>query len=341
MSSVITAGESNFKTEVLDSDIPVLLDFWAPWCGPCKALNPVLEDVATKFAGRAKVVKVNIEDSPEIKEKYPSRGIPHLLLLDKGEVVANVGRIRTRSGLTEIIEGHIAGQSRDATLEANLSDVNMLRAFITDADIERVKAVFIANPKYIETDLGGGMKPLMLTVRMQKHDRTDLLLELGAKASLAALAGAGKADLLAEALKLNPNVNEPDEAGVLPLYIAITNGHRGCIDLLIDAGVDLNWVSPDGGARPYLWAVSFGDQIETLKYLVNKGMDIKQPVRRGDTLLHIAAYTAEPELAIYLLDQGHDHTLTNNKGQTPLDMARLGVEKAPACQAVIDLLEAL
>ena len=341
MSTVVTANGSNFKAEVLDSGIPVLLDFWAPWCGPCKALNPVLDDIATKFAGRAKVVKVNIEDAPDIKDQYPSRGIPHLLLLDKGAVVADVGRVRTRSGLSEIIEGQLAGQSRDATLEANLSDVNMLRAFITDAEIERVKAVFLANPKYVETDLGGGMTPLMLTVRMQKHDRTDLLLDLGAKASLAALAGAGKADLLAEALRSNPNVNAPDEAGMLPLYMAITNGHRDCIELLIEAGVDLNWASPDGGARPYLWAVSFGDRIETLKYLVTKGMDIEQSVRRGDTLLHIAAYTAEPVLAKYLLEQGHDHTALNDKDQTPLDMGRIGVEKAPECQAVIDLLEAL
>lgn len=341
MSSVISASENDFKTEVLESDIPVLLDFWAPWCGPCKALIPVLEDVAAKFGGRAKVVKVNIDEAPEIKEQYPSRGIPHMLLLDKGKVIANVGRIRTRYGLSDIIEGHLAGQTRDATLEANLSDVNMLREFITDADIERVKAVLISHPEYIEADLGRGMTPLMMTVKMQKADRTDLLLELGAKASLSALAGAGKTDLLAAELKSNPNVNEPDEVGDLPLYLAITNGHRDCIDLLIDAGADLNWVSPDKGNRPYLWAVSYGERIETLKYLASRGMDIKLAVVRGNTLLHVAAKTAEPELAKYLLDQGHDHTLLNDKGQTPLDMGRVGVEKVPGCQAVIDLLEAL
>ncbi|MBN2460968.1 MAG: thioredoxin [Candidatus Cloacimonetes bacterium] len=76
----------NFTSEVLQSDIPVLVDLWAPWCGPCKAISPVVEEIAAEYQGRLKVVKVNIDESPSLAANYKVMSIPTLLIFHQGEV---------------------------------------------------------------------------------------------------------------------------------------------------------------------------------------------------------------------------------------------------------------
>jgi len=85
MASMVNS--QSFEAEVLKSDLPVLVDFWAPWCGPCKALNPILEKVEAEVAGRVKIVKVNIDESPDISTRYSIMSIPTLLFFKDGEVV--------------------------------------------------------------------------------------------------------------------------------------------------------------------------------------------------------------------------------------------------------------
>ena len=81
-------SDSSFAADVLESDVPVVVDFWAEWCGPCKQISPALEDIAGEMGGRIIVAKINIDDNPQTPAKYGVRGIPTLLLFKGGEVAS-------------------------------------------------------------------------------------------------------------------------------------------------------------------------------------------------------------------------------------------------------------
>ncbi len=105
--SVKEINESQFDQEVLKSDVPVLVDFWAPWCGPCKMLGPVLEEVAAAKEGSLKICKVNVDENQGLAQKYEVMGIPAMFLIKDGEVVDNYTGAMSKQALTEKLDQHL------------------------------------------------------------------------------------------------------------------------------------------------------------------------------------------------------------------------------------------
>ena len=107
MSEVLHSSDATFVADVVNSDVPVLLDFWAPWCGPCKMIAPILDDLAVEFAGKVKIVKINIDDNQATPAQFGVRSIPTLLLFKDGKPVATQVAALTKNQLAAIINQNI------------------------------------------------------------------------------------------------------------------------------------------------------------------------------------------------------------------------------------------
>ncbi len=101
---VLHATDSDFDHHVLNSDLPVLVDFWAPWCGPCKMIAPTLDQIATEYAGKAKIVKVDVDQNQQTAMKYHVRSIPMLLLFKGGQVQDTLLGAVPKGQLTQMID---------------------------------------------------------------------------------------------------------------------------------------------------------------------------------------------------------------------------------------------
>ena len=108
MANVQDVSDATFDAEVLQSSTPVLIDFWAPWCGPCRAIAPVVEELANEYAGKLKVVKMNVDDNQQTPSRYGVRGIPNLIVFKNGQVAEQIVGAVPKTRLTQAIESVVA-----------------------------------------------------------------------------------------------------------------------------------------------------------------------------------------------------------------------------------------
>ncbi len=107
MSNVGDVTDVTFEAEVLKSPIPVLVDFWAPWCGPCRAVAPVVDEIANEYKGRLKVLKLNTDENPKTAQSYRISGIPSLMVFKNGQPVEQVVGAVPKSTLSSAVEKHV------------------------------------------------------------------------------------------------------------------------------------------------------------------------------------------------------------------------------------------
>ncbi|MCL4153781.1 UNVERIFIED_CONTAM: hypothetical protein GTU68_008202 [Idotea baltica] len=97
-------SDSSFENEVLKSEVPTVVDFWAPWCGPCKSIAPILEELADEYSGKLKITKMNVDDNPKTPTNYNVRGIPNLVFFKNGEVVEQIVGAVPKEQLVDAID---------------------------------------------------------------------------------------------------------------------------------------------------------------------------------------------------------------------------------------------
>ncbi|TQV62835.1 MAG: thioredoxin TrxA [Halothiobacillaceae bacterium] len=105
--NIVYLSDASFEQDVIKSEIPVLVDYWAEWCGPCRMIAPILDEIATEYAGRVKVAKLNIDENPATPPKYGIRGIPTLMLFKDGAVAATKVGALSKSQLAAFLDGQL------------------------------------------------------------------------------------------------------------------------------------------------------------------------------------------------------------------------------------------
>ena len=105
--NTVTVTDENFDDQVVQSEIPVLVDFWAEWCGPCKIIGPTLEALAADYEGKVKIAKLNVDDSPDTAGRFGVRSIPTLIVFKDGEARQAAIGVRPKGQLIELIESHL------------------------------------------------------------------------------------------------------------------------------------------------------------------------------------------------------------------------------------------
>lgn len=101
---MLNITKSNFEKEVISSEIPVVLDFWATWCGPCKMLSPILDELAAEYSDRARICKVNVDDEPELSARFGIASIPTLIFFRNGEILKKTVGYREKNELEEMLK---------------------------------------------------------------------------------------------------------------------------------------------------------------------------------------------------------------------------------------------
>lgn len=345
---VVTAD--SFENDVLKSDVPVLLDFWAPWCGPCKSLNPVIDELAEEFKdGRAIVAKVNVDEHQDLMMQFGLRGIPALLVFNNGEMVENVSQVRTLSSLKSVLDGQAAGQSVNETVMENLEDVTLRFQFMFENDIADVRKLLEQNPNYATEVNGDNLTPSAFAIMEQRADLHELFLEYGATpcaAEFISLKQYDKAKALitqdkAQLESVNPIFGKP-------LLAAIRNNDLELVKELLAMGAELNWYQDDEPTENIMFLASLGSRAvseELLEFLIAEGLDVKQVHSgNGHNAIHSTVYMYRANSVSWIkrfAELGVDPKLADKDGKTALDLARESDDRFPEKQELVAYLESL
>lgn len=318
---------ASFDEEVLQSDIPVLIDFTAEWCVPCQVVDPVIMSLYPEMAGRAKVFKLDIDDEPEIYDRLGVNGVPHILFFNNGQEQDRIVSPQPRDIYVQYLEAMIEGRS---TLEVSLrllEEDSFRRQFMLTRSIEDIGVALKNRPDFLSAPLENGQPPLSMilnTPSVRQNDLIEFALANGAAPTTRDLVGLGHCDQFIAALADDPAaVDRADPDGVTPLYLALARSGRSennCIWDVVSAGAD---PAAHQSQRYHLGRmVALYDDLNLVNQLLDRGMSPSLGDANGNDLVHLAARYGKVDLLRILVDRGTDLTSINDKGETPAEATR-------------------
>lgn len=316
---------NNFDEWVLQSDKPVLVDFTAEWCIPCKLVDPVIDSLTSEFEGRASVLKLDIDISPEIYTNYKVNGIPHILFFNHGIEEERISSPQDRAVYVDYLEAMIDGESAKSVTYQMLDQDEFRRHFILSRDLDVIKTAMNVKPLLLKKNFENGLTPLSLILNfssVRQNDLIDLALSQEPNISVQDLVALGRCEEFREAVLADPEaVDRPDPDGNTPIITALMRAHRlaekNCVRTVLEAGPTLDKQSE--GTRSLNRAVILMDDDLILQEFLDSGWDPTMMDESGQNALHWAAVYGYESKIRTLLEFGMDPMVENSDGETAGD----------------------
>ena len=318
-------SSETFDEEVLQAELPVLVDFTATWCVPCREVDPIIDELAIQMEGKVKVFKLDIDDSPDIYQEYKVNGIPHILFFRDGVEEDRVGGAQAKSVYVEYLDGMIAGKSAfDVTIEMLEGDAYR-RYFILSRSLEVLESAIENVPNLLTEQFENGQTPLSLILNrpsVRQNDLITLALTFDPEISTHDLVGLGRCEEFLQAIEDDPEaVNRLDPDGNSVLITAMMRANRleekDCTEVVLNTGLDLS--KQTSSVFSLGRAVALRDDTELLEKFIELGWDVNLQDDSGRSTLQWAAYYGYTDSVLYLLNQGADATLKDPDGSTVVD----------------------
>lgn len=315
----------NFDAEVLQADLPVLVDFTATWCVPCREVDPIIDELFVELDGKVKIFKLDIDESPEIYRKYRVNGIPHILFFRDGVEEDRIGSVQEKSVYINYVEGMLAGKSAyDITLEMLEGD-EFRRHFILGRDFEMVESVVESVPTLLTEAFENGQSPLSLILNrpsVKQNDLITLALSFEPEISTHDLVGLGRCEEFLEAVKEDPDaVNrlDPDGNSVLITAMLRANrlGEKDCTPAVLTTDIDLSKQKSPIFSLGRVIALHQDNNLTG--QLIDLGWDVDLQDDQGQSTLQWAALYGYVDSVLYLLEKGADATLKYPDGLSVID----------------------
>jgi|GEM_PF-95700 len=322
---VVEVNDDNFEAEVINATVPVLVDFWAPWCGPCKQIAPIMDMLAEQYGERAKIVKIDVDVATNVARKFGIRSIPNVFLFHEGEKKANIGGSQPQSAYAEIIDNALTNKGEVDVLTLLKND-DYRMSFIMSEEIEKLKSALQTMPEIASKPFPDGMTPIKMLLLRKRYDRVDVLLTANPTLTFSELVGLGKVAELEAMKSANPSLDLEDVSNsVSALMLAVHTEQMASAKWLLEQGVDANFNGERMGT-PFILATSYSNY-EMTKLLLEYNGDLSA-MGRGDTpLIHVAAIDnfgmlpVSAPLISLLISKGVDKTAVNAEGLTVLEAA--------------------
>ena len=319
-------NDENFAEEVFESDLPVLVDFTATWCVPCREVDPIVDELASEWTGRAKVVKLDIDDSPEIYKQLRVNGVPNVIFFNDGREEDRIGSPQRREIYEQYLTTMVEGGDMLGTRLEMLQQDDYRKHFIVSRELADIEAILPHRPDLLVEPFADGRTPLSAAIKrssIRQKALIELILSHEPDIAVHDLMGIGRCDEFLEAVEADPALaNEPDPDGATPLWLGLMGSVKErddhCARGLLAAGAQ-----PVSSGSFYLpRAVIFYEDPDLLRTFLDRGMDPAETDEQGMNVLHMTTMYGYYPLVEVLLRHGMDPATTNGDGETAVEMVR-------------------